>query len=99
MTSYLFTILFLFIEIMDLAKLCEALGVSDPTFLKVGFSTLFDLFPDSSCESIQLVNFLIPLVLELIKPFYHEDAMLQINQYFYVEVVFFRFSIPSISFF
>ena len=72
---------------MDLVKLCRSLGVKDPSFLTVGFSTLFDLFPDSSCESIQLVNYLLPLVLELIKPFYHEDVMLQINQYYYVEVI------------
>ena len=71
---------------MDLVELSRTLGVADPSFLKVGFSALFDLYPDSSCESIQLVNFLLPLVLELIKPFYHEDVVLQINQYFYVEV-------------
>lgn len=72
---------------MDLVQLCETLGVADPSLLNVGFSTLFDLFPDSSCESIQLVNCLLPLVLELIKPFYHDDALLQINLYFYVEVL------------
>ena len=71
---------------MDLVDLCQSFGVADSSLLEVGFSTLFDLFSESSCESIQLVNFLLPLTLELIKPFYHEDAMLQINLYYYVEV-------------
>lgn len=73
---------------MDLNRLCELLDIQDvgPDGLESGFSSLLEMFPDSSCESLQLVNLLLPLVLEILKPFYSEDAMVQINMYFYIEV-------------
>ena len=71
---------------MDLGRLCSLLGVSDPDQLAAGFSSLLGLFPNSSCESIQLVNVLIPLTLDSIRPFFKENAMVQVNCYFYSEV-------------
>ena len=78
-------------EIMDLNHLAEVLSCGSPDQLKIGFSSLLSLFPESSCESMQLANLLLPLVLELMKPFYSEDAMVQINCYFYVQVAIFVF--------
>ena len=72
---------------MDLEQLCQLLEVTNPTHLGTGFASLLDLFPESSCESVQLVNVLLPLVLELLKPFYSEDVMVQANLYLYVEVI------------
>ena len=73
---------------MDLEYLAEILSCGSPAQLRVGFSSLLSLFPDSSCESMQLANLLLPLVLETLKPFYSEDTMVQINCYFFVQVSF-----------
>ena len=73
---------------MDLDRLSQILSCgSQPAHLKAGFSSLLGLFPDSSCESIQMANFLIPLVLEILKPFYSQDTMVQINSYFFAQVL------------
>ena len=71
---------------MDLDRLCALLGDVDMYHLKEGFSQLLGLFPESSCESIQLVNLVLPLILDLLRPFYREDVMVQVNHYFYVKV-------------
>ena len=71
---------------MDLDRLCDLLGDVDMYHLKEGFSQLLGLFPDSSCEAIQLVNLVLPLVLDLLRPFYSEAVMVQINHYFFVKV-------------
>ena len=76
---------------MDLNHLAEVLSCGSPDQLKIGFSSLLSLFPETSCESMQLANLLLPLVLEILKPFYSEDAMVQINCYFYVQVTFLVF--------
>ena len=73
---------------MDLERLCALLGGVSSDHLAAGFASLLQLFPESSCESIQLVNVLIPLVLDSIKPFFKENAMVQVNCYFYTEVSF-----------
>ena len=73
---------------MDLDRLSDILSCGSPAHLKIGFSSLLGLFPDSSCESLQMANLLLPLVLEVLKPFYTEDVMVQINCYFFVQVVF-----------
>ena len=73
-------------KIMDLVNLCAQLGDFHPDHLHVGFASLLDLYPESSCESIQLVNVLIPLALDAIRPFFTEQAMIQVNCYFYAEV-------------
>ena len=74
---------------MDLDKLCALLGDVDMYHLKEGFGQLFMLFPDSSCEAIQLVNLVLPLLLDLIRPFYKDDVMVQVNHYFFVKVSWF----------
>ena len=77
---------------MDLDRLSQVLSCgSQPAHLKAGFSSLLGLFPDSSCETMQMANLLLPLVLELLKPFYSEDAMVQINCYYYVQVFYIIF--------
>lgn len=73
---------------MDLVRLCTLLDGVEPEHLAVGFSSLLDLFPDSSCETVQLVNVLLPLMLDTIRPFFLENAMVQVNCYFYSEVRF-----------
>ena len=71
---------------MDLDRLCALLGDVERDQLSSGFASLLDLFPNSSCESIQMLNVLLPLFLDAIRPFFREDAMIQVNCYFYVEV-------------
>ena len=71
---------------MDLEHLCTLLGDVPVDQLHAGFSSLLSLFPDSSCESLQMVNVLVPLLLDAIRPFFSEAAMIQVNCYFYVEV-------------
>ena len=74
------------ILVMDLDRLCTLLGDVDMYHLKEGFSQLLALFPNSSCESIQLVNLVLPLTLDLLRSFYTEEVMVQVNHYFYVKV-------------
>ena len=71
---------------MDLNRLCTLLGDVDMYHLKEGFTQLLSLYPDSSCEAIQLVNLVLPLVLDLLRNFYAEDVMVQVNHYFFVKV-------------
>ena len=71
---------------MDLDRLCTLLGGVDMYHLKEGFAHLLILFPESSCEAIQLVNLVLPLILDLMRSFYSENVMVQVNHYFYVKV-------------
>ena len=71
---------------MDIDRLCHLLGDVDLPHVREGFAELLNLFPESSCESVQLVNLLLPLVLDLLRPFYAEDVMTQVNLYFYCQV-------------
>ena len=72
---------------MDLEHLCSLLGDVDQEHLAAGFASLLELYPNSSCESMQLVNVLLPLLLDAIRPFFREEAMVQVNCYFYVQVI------------
>ena len=72
---------------MEYQDLCDILGISVTDDLVDGFKSLFYLHPDSSCPSIQLVNFLLPLVMECLRVGYSEDvSLIQCNQYLYVQV-------------
>ena len=82
---------------MDLNRLSEILSCGDPARLKFGFSSLLGLFPESSCESMQMANLLLPLVLEVLKPFYSEDVMVQVNCYFFVQVFYYLLFCKSLS--
>ena len=74
------------LEGMDFDRLCALLGDVDIHHLKEGFSSLLGLFPDSSCETIQLVNILIPLVLDVLRTFYNDRTLVQMNLYLYAQV-------------
>ena len=77
---------------MDYDRLSALLDNVDVRHFKEGFMSLLSLFPDSSCESVQLVNLLLPLVLDLLRPFYDDNTMVQINLYLYAQVIqFLRF--------
>lgn len=71
---------------MDFDRLCELLGGVDIRHLKEGFAGLLNLFPESSCEPVQLVNLLIPLVMEVLRQFYNDHTLVQMNLYLYVQV-------------
>ena len=71
---------------MDLEQLSDLLGGVGQDHLASGFASLLELFPTSSCESMQMVNVLLPLLLDSIRPFFYEEAMVQVNCYFYVKV-------------
>ena len=88
---FLFTVFVLFqvsliFLVMDLEQLSVLLGGVGQDHLASGFASLLELFPASSCESMQMVNVLLPLLLDSIRPFFHEEAMVQVNCYFYVKV-------------
>ena len=71
---------------MDFDRLCALLGDVDIHHLREGFSGVLSLFPESSCETIQLVNVLIPLVLDVLRPFYNDYTLVQMNLYLYAQV-------------
>ena len=76
---------------MDFDRLCALLGDVDIHHLREGFSSLLGLFPNSSCETIQLVNVLIPLVLDVLHTFYNDHTMVQMNLYLYAQVYLYSF--------
>ena len=74
---------------MDYDRLCALLDDVDIHHLKVGFSGLLGLFPESGCETIQLVNVLIPLTLDVLRTFYNDNTLVQMNLYLYAQVTFY----------
>ena len=72
---------------MDFDRLCELLGGVDIHHLKEGFAGLLSLFPDSSCESVQFVNVLLPLVMDVLRHFYNDHSLVQINLYLFAQVL------------
>ena len=71
---------------MDFDRLSELLGGVDIHHLKEGFAGLLSLFPDSSCESVQLVNLLLPLVMDVLRQFYNDHTLVQMNLYLFAQV-------------
>ena len=71
---------------MDYDRLCELLDGVDIHHLKEGFAGLLGLFPDSSCESVQLVNLLLPLVMDVLRQFYDDHTLVQMNLYLFAQV-------------
>ena len=71
---------------MDIERLCSLLGDVDVNHLDAGFGQLLSLFPETSCEAIQLINVMLPLTMDLMRPFYAENVLTQINLYLYTKV-------------
>ena len=71
---------------MSYELICRALGVAPGDDLKVAFKQLFYLHPRSGCESIQLVNLLMPLVMDLLRTHFTTTDMVSINLYFFSTV-------------
>ena len=79
---------------MEYQQLCEILEVSPDEDLADGFKRLFALYPDSSCPSVQLINCLLPLIMECMRTCFLEDHVLvQCNQYLFVKVIQYRYYI------
>ena len=72
---------------MDFDRLCDLLDGVDINQLSVGFAGLLALFPDSSCETIQLVNVHLPLVMDVLRHFYNDHTLVQMNLYLFAQVI------------
>ena len=80
--------LFNYFIVMEYQQLCEILEISPNEDLADGFKRLFALYPDSSCPSVQLINCLLPLVMECMRTCFLENHVLvQCNQYLFVKVI------------
>ena len=71
---------------MTYELVCEALGVTPDGDLEAAFRQLFYLHPESGCESIQLVNLLLPLVMDLLRTHFNDIDTVNINLFFYSKV-------------
>ena len=69
--------------------MCDLLDGVDINQLRAGFAGLLTLFPDSSCETIQLVNVHLPLVMDVLRHFYNDHTLVQMNLYLFAQVILF----------